>query len=99
LITNALGTVDNAESLLKIKNLVALFMQAMDVSYSVHRLKNEEGGLTIEQTWNFSVSAFDKLLLTLFGKYADLLKKRFSDDFQEVRETIHFWKSTVTNLF
>lgn len=32
LITAALPEVDNAESLLKIKNLVALFMQAMDVS-------------------------------------------------------------------
>jgi hypothetical protein len=33
LITAALPEVDNAESLLKIKNLVALFMQAMDVSH------------------------------------------------------------------
>lgn len=33
LITAALPEVDNAESLLKIKNLVALFMQAMVVSY------------------------------------------------------------------
>lgn len=33
LITAALPEVDNAESLLKIKNLVALFMQAMDVSF------------------------------------------------------------------
>jgi len=32
LISNALHQVDNAESLLKIKNLVALFMQTMDVS-------------------------------------------------------------------
>lgn len=31
LISNALHEVDNAESLLKIKNLVTLFMQAMDV--------------------------------------------------------------------
>ena len=32
LITAALPEVDNAESLLNIKNLIALFMQAMDVS-------------------------------------------------------------------
>lgn len=31
LISDALHEVDNAESLLKIKNLIALFMQAMDV--------------------------------------------------------------------
>jgi len=34
LISKALHEVDNAESLLKIKNLIALFMQAMDVSNS-----------------------------------------------------------------
>jgi hypothetical protein len=37
------------------------------------------------QTWDFSVGKFDELLLTLFKRYAELLKKRFSDDFQEVR--------------
>lgn len=35
LISKALHEVDNAESLLKIKNLIALFMQAMDVSDTV----------------------------------------------------------------
>lgn len=44
LITNALGPVDNAESLLKVKNLVALFMQAMDVSYSSHRTRKRRTG-------------------------------------------------------
>lgn len=32
LISKALYEVDNAESLLKIKNLIALFMQTMNVS-------------------------------------------------------------------
>lgn len=32
LISKALHEVDNAESLLKIKNLIALFMQTMNVS-------------------------------------------------------------------
>jgi exocyst complex component 6 len=30
------------------------------------------------------VSVLDTFLLTLFEKYAELLKRRFSDDFQEV---------------
>jgi hypothetical protein len=30
------------------------------------------------------VGVFDDFLLKLFEKYAELLKKRFSDDFQEV---------------
>jgi hypothetical protein len=33
------------------------------------------------------VSALDNFLLKLFEKYAELLKRRFSDDFQEVCET------------
>ncbi|KAJ5261885.1 hypothetical protein N7505_008752 [Penicillium chrysogenum] len=68
LISKALHEVDNAESILNIKNLIALFMQTMN-------------------TWNFPVRVFDDFLLTLFGKYAELLKKRFSDDFQEIVST------------
>ncbi|KAL4976198.1 exocyst complex subunit Sec15-like-domain-containing protein [Aspergillus desertorum] len=68
LISTALHEVDNAESLLKIKNLIALFMQTMN-------------------TWNFTMGAFEELLLALFRKYAELLKKRFSDDFQEIVST------------
>ncbi|KAL4789896.1 exocyst complex subunit Sec15-like-domain-containing protein [Aspergillus venezuelensis] len=68
LISKALHEVDNAESLLKIKNLIALFMQTMN-------------------TWDFAVGAFDNLLLVLFRKYAELLKRRFSDDFQEIVST------------
>lgn len=37
-----------------------------------------------KQAWDFPVRVLDDFLLTLFEKYADLLKKRFSDDFQEV---------------
>jgi hypothetical protein len=68
LISKALHEVDNAESILSIKNLIALFMQTMN-------------------TWNFPVRVFDDFLLTLFSKYAELLKKRFSDDFQEIVST------------
>ncbi|RJE26501.1 exocyst complex component Sec15 [Aspergillus sclerotialis] len=68
LISKALHEVDNAENLLKIKNLIALFMQTMNA-------------------WDFPVRVLDDFLLTLFEKYADLLKKRFSDDFQEIVST------------
>ncbi|KAL1999521.1 hypothetical protein VTN02DRAFT_4384 [Thermoascus thermophilus] len=79
LISKALHEVDNAESLLKIKNLIALFMQAMD-------------------TWNFPVGVFDNFLLTLFDKYAELLKKRFSDDFQEIVSTDDYMPMPIQNL-
>ena len=36
------------------------------------------------QGWGYSVSVLDTFLLKLFEKYAELLKRRFSDDFQEV---------------
>jgi hypothetical protein len=36
------------------------------------------------------VGVFDDFLLVLFEKYAELLKKRFSDDFQEVSQIALF---------
>ncbi|KAJ9377630.1 hypothetical protein DTO063F5_8159 [Paecilomyces variotii] len=78
LISKALPEVDNAESLLKIKNLITLFMQAMD-------------------TWNFPVGAFDNFLLSVFERYAELLKKRFSDDFQEIVSTDDYMPMPIQN--
>jgi len=40
--------------------------------------------LTFSKGWGYSVTALDGFLLKLFEKYAELLKRRFSDDFQEV---------------
>ena len=65
LISTALHDVDNDEKLLKIKGVIALFIQTMD-------------------SWGYPTSSLDSLLLTLFEKYSSLLKRRFSDDFQEV---------------
>ncbi|KAL3448638.1 exocyst complex subunit Sec15-like-domain-containing protein [Aspergillus insuetus] len=79
LISKALHEVDNAESLLKIKNLIALFMQTMN-------------------TWDFAVGAFDSLFLTLFKKYAELLKRRFSDDFQEIVSTDDYMPMPIQTL-
>jgi len=84
-ISKALHEVDNAESILKTKNLIALFMQTMNVSAAIsHTLSLGFTTLISKQTWNFSVRVFDEFLLRLFEKYAELLKRRFSDDFQEV---------------
>lgn len=40
---------------------------------------------------------FDKLLLTLFSKYAELLKKRFSDDFREIVSTDDYMPMPIQN--
>ena len=86
LISRALPEVDNAEKLLKIKNLIALFMQTMNVSVFPLLIRSRVIDISFSrQTWNFPVGVFDDFLLVLFERYAELLKKRFSDDFQEVR--------------
>lgn len=83
LISNALHEVDNAEVVLKIKGVIALFIQTMEVS-----LKLDVGRPSLTelptQSWNYPVSSLDLFLLTLFKKYSELLRRRFSDDFQEV---------------
>lgn len=49
---------------------------------------NVSQGLIIIKGWGYSVSTLDSFLLKLFEKYAELLKRRFSDDFQEVCKPI-----------
>ncbi|RYP71665.1 hypothetical protein DL771_004616 [Monosporascus sp. 5C6A] len=68
LTSKALADINNAEIILKIKTIIALFIQTM------------EG-------WGYSVSRLDEFLVDLFDKYAELLKRRFSEDFQEIVST------------
>ncbi|KAI9677581.1 MAG: hypothetical protein M1817_006535 [Caeruleum heppii] len=79
LISKALGEVDNAEVLLKIKGVIALFIQTMD-------------------GWGYSVTMLDSFLLTLFEKYAELLKRRFSDDFQKIVSTDDYMPMPINSL-
>ncbi|MCJ1375532.1 hypothetical protein MMC20_006769 [Loxospora ochrophaea] len=78
LISKALHEVDNAEILLKIKNVIALFVQTME-------------------SWNYPVGMLDSFLLTLFEKYSELLKRRFSDDFQEIVSTDDYMPMPINN--
>ncbi|MCJ1227730.1 hypothetical protein MMC12_004388 [Toensbergia leucococca] len=79
LISKALHEVDNAELLLKIKGVVAIFIQTTD-------------------SWNYPITALDSFLLTLFEKYAELLKRRFSDDFQEIVSTDDYMPMPINKL-
>ena len=79
LISQALHQVNNAEMLLKIKGVIALFIQTMESS-------------------GYQVRTLDSFLLTLFGKYAELLKRRFSDDFQEIVLTDDYMPMPINNL-
>ena len=85
LISSALKEVENAEMVLKIKGVIALFIQTMDVcnpSVPWHT------SLIRHQFWGYPIASLDDFLLKLFERYAELLKIRFSDDFQEVVLTI-----------
>ncbi|KAF9869365.1 hypothetical protein CkaCkLH20_13176 [Colletotrichum karsti] len=76
LTSQALNEVSNAEILLKIKGVIALFIQTMQARSS-----------DLTYGWGYSVSMLDNFLLKLFDKYAELLKRRFSEDFQEIVST------------
>lgn len=78
LIGKALPDVDNAEQLLKVKNLIALFIQTMN-------------------SWNFPTAAMNGFLLALFEKYAQLLKRKFSDDFLEIVSTDDYMPMPIPN--
>ncbi|KAI9697901.1 MAG: hypothetical protein M1836_004253 [Candelina mexicana] len=79
LISEALNGIDNAEVLLRIKGVIALFIQTME-------------------SWDYPTSALRSFLLTLFDKYAELLKRRFSDDFQEIVSTDDYMPMPINNL-
>ena len=79
LITKALNEVNNAELLLKIKGVIALFIQTME-------------------SWGYSIRALDAFLLKFFERYAELLKRRFSDDFQEIVLTDDYMPMPINSL-
>ncbi|KAF2638960.1 exocyst complex subunit Sec15-like protein [Massarina eburnea CBS 473.64] len=53
--------------------------------------------LTMEK-WGYSVSRMNDLLLLLFDKYSDLLKTRFSEDFQEIVATDDYMPMPINNI-
>ncbi|ROT40152.1 exocyst complex subunit Sec15-like protein [Sodiomyces alkalinus F11] len=76
LISKAFNDVTNAETLLRVKGVISLFIQTM------------EG-------WGYSISIIDNFLLVLFDKYAELLKRSFSEDFQNIVSTDDYMPMAV----
>ncbi|KAK0645880.1 exocyst complex subunit Sec15-like protein [Cercophora newfieldiana] len=56
-------------------------------------------GLFIQtmDSWGYSVTMMNNLQLTLFNKYAELLRRRFSDDFQEIVSTDDYMPMAINN--
>ena len=50
------------------------------------------------ESWNYPVGTLDAFLLILFEKYAELLKRRFSDDFQEIVSTDDYMPMPINKL-
>lgn len=78
------------------------------ISKALHEVDNAEMLLRIKgaialfiqtmDSWNYAVGALDTFLLTLFEKYAELLKRRFSDDFQEIVSTDDYMPMPINKL-
>ncbi|KAI0866793.1 exocyst complex subunit Sec15-like-domain-containing protein [Xylaria cubensis] len=47
--------------------------------------------------WGYSVTRLDDFLITLFDKYAELLKRRFSEDFQEIVSTDDYMPMAINS--
>ncbi|OAA44910.1 Exocyst complex subunit Sec15-like protein [Metarhizium rileyi] len=47
--------------------------------------------------WGYSISTLDTFLLALFDKYAELLKHRFSEDFQEIVSTDDYMPMAINS--
>ncbi|KAJ3577609.1 hypothetical protein NPX13_g2958 [Xylaria arbuscula] len=48
--------------------------------------------------WGYSVTRLDDFLVTLFDKYAELLKRRFSEDFQEIVSTDDYMPMAIDTM-
>lgn len=80
----------------------------MLIAKALHEVDNAEMLLRIKgaialfiqtmDSWGYTVGALDTFLLTLFEKYAELLKRRFSDDFQEVVSTDDYMPMPINKL-
>ncbi|KAF2719620.1 exocyst complex subunit Sec15-like protein [Polychaeton citri CBS 116435] len=79
-------------------NLVANGLKKIDNAEKLLKIK---GVITLfiqtMDSWNYSVTSLDGLQLSLFEKYSSLLKKRFSEDFQEIVSTDDYMPMPVNN--
>ncbi|KAH7386924.1 exocyst complex subunit Sec15-like-domain-containing protein [Phaeosphaeria sp. MPI-PUGE-AT-0046c] len=78
------------------------------ITKNLHMVENDELLLRIKgrvalfmltmEKWGYSVAAMNDLLLTLFSKYSELLKQRFSDDFLEIVQTDDYMPMPINNM-
>ncbi|EOD46453.1 putative exocyst complex component protein [Neofusicoccum parvum UCRNP2] len=73
------------------QSAIALITNALHTIDSDEKLLRIKGRIALflqtMESWEYSVTSINALLLALFDKYSQLLKKRFSEDFQEIVST------------
>jgi hypothetical protein len=78
------------------------------ITNALHTVENDEKLLKIKgrislfiqtmDSWNYSTTSLQSLVLTIFDKYSQLLKKRFSEDFQEIVSTDDYMPMPINSL-
>jgi hypothetical protein len=80
---------------------ISLTSKTLDNVDSADTLLNVKGVVSLfiqtMEGWGYSVTMLDNFLLTIFYKYAELLQKKFSDDFQEVVSMDDYMPMTVSS--
>ena len=85
LISGAVHSIDNPDLLLRVTGVISLFIQTMEVRTFWKTMDHTSQRLMLgSQNWQFHSSGMNSFLMTLFERYLNLLKRRQSDDFQEV---------------
>lgn len=73
------------------QSAIALISNALHTVDDDDKLLRIKGRITLftqtMDSWGYSTSSLNALLMTVFDKYSQLLKDRFSEDFQEVVST------------
>ncbi|KAG9900960.1 exocyst complex subunit Sec15-like protein, partial [Aureobasidium melanogenum] len=83
------------------QSAITLVSKALPTIDNDERLLKTKGVIALfVQTmgsWGYSVDSLDRLLLKIFDKYAQLLKQRFSEDFQEIVSTDDYMPMPINN--
>lgn len=84
------------------QSAIALIAKALPKVDNDEKLLKIKGRIALfiqtMDSWSYSVSLLNALVLTIFQQYAQLLKKRFSEDFQEIVATDDYMPMPINSL-
>ncbi|QDS70544.1 hypothetical protein FKW77_010392 [Venturia effusa] len=84
------------------QSAIALITKALPKVDNDEKLLKIKGRIALfiqtMDSWSYSVSLLNALVLIIFQQYAQLLKKRFSEDFQEIVSTDDYMPMPINSL-